>query len=89
MTESDRMLATPPAREGADAARATRIQGERERARVPMLRDVLKRLRNDFLDKRLREIDRDIHLPELDKTSLDALLQERHELNQQKKEPLV
>ncbi|MBI5801152.1 MAG: DNA primase [Verrucomicrobia bacterium] len=89
MTESDRMLATPPAREGADATRAARIQAEREKARVSMLRDVLKRLRNDYLDKRLREIDRDMHLPELDKSSLDGLLQERLELNQQKKLPLA
>ena len=58
------------------------------RRRVAMLRDVLKRLRNDFLDQRLREIDRDMHLPELAKPSLDALLQERLELNQQKKLPL-
>ena len=89
MTESDRMLATPLAREGADAARAARIQRDREQARLTMLRDVLKRLRNDFLDRRLREIDRDIHLPELDKPSLDALLHERLELNQQKKQPLA
>ena len=89
MAESDRMLATPLAREGADAARAARIQRDREQARLAMLRDVLKRLRNDYLDRRLREIDRDIHLPELDKPSLDALLHERLELNQQKKQPLV
>jgi hypothetical protein len=89
MAESDRMLATPIAREGADAARAARIQRERERARVAMLRDVLKRLRNDFLDRRLREIDREMHLPELDKPSLEALLHERLEVNQQKKLPLT
>lgn len=89
MAESDRMLAAPLAREGADAARATRIQGEREHARVAMLRDVLKRLRNDFLDRRLREIDREMHVPELDKPSLDALLIERMEVNQLKKQPLL
>ncbi|MEN9572675.1 MAG: primase [Verrucomicrobiota bacterium] len=89
MTESDRMLASPIAREGADAARATRIQAEREKARVTMLRDVLTRLRNDFIDRRMAELNRETNAPNLPEAHLDALLRERETLRQQKKQPLV
>ncbi|NBR87421.1 MAG: DNA primase [Proteobacteria bacterium] len=88
MTESDRMLAAPPPREGADALRATRIQNERERARVAMLRDVLTRLRNDFIDRRMTELNRDINNPNLTEAEHVAALQESAQLRQQKKQPL-
>lgn len=89
MAESDRMLASPPPREGEDAARATRIQAERERARIAMLRDVLTRLRNDFIDRRLTELNRDINNPSLSEAEHVAALQESAQLRQQKKQPLV
>ena len=88
MTESDRMLATPQPREGEDTARAARIQSERERARVAMLRDVLTRLRNDFMDRRMTELNRDLNTPGLAEDQLDVLLREREQLRQQKKQPL-
>ncbi|NBV25109.1 MAG: DNA primase [Proteobacteria bacterium] len=88
MAESDRMLATPPAREGADAQRAARIQSDREKARVAMLRDVLTRLRNDFIDRRMTELNRDLNLPGLPEAQLDDLLREREQLRQMKKQPL-
>ena len=89
MAESDRMLATPLAREGADASRAARIQGEREKARVAMLRDVLTRLRNDFIDRRMTELNRDINNPSLTEAEHVAALQESAQLRQQKKQPLT
>lgn len=89
MAESDRMLASPPPREGEDAARATRIQAERERARIAMLRDVLTRLRNDFIDRRMTELNRDINNPSLSEADHVAALQESAQLRQQKKQPLV
>ncbi len=89
MAESDRMLATPQPREGEDAARASRIQSERERARLAMLRDVLTRLRNDFIDRRMSELNRDINNPSLPETEHVALLRESAQLRQQKKQPLV
>ncbi len=89
MAESDRMLASPQPREGEDAARTTRIHSEREKARVAMLRDVLARLRNDFIDRRMTELNRDINTPGLNEPDLDALLREREQLRQQKKQPLA
>ncbi len=89
MAESDRMLASPQAREGADATRATRIQGEREKARVAMLRDVLTRLRNDFIDRRMAELNRDINNPSLSEADHIAAMQESAQLRQQKKQSLV
>ena len=89
MAESDRMLASPQAREGADAMRATRIQGEREKARVAMLRDVLTRLRNDFIDRRMTELNRDINNPSLVEEEHVAAMQESAQLRQQKKQPLA
>jgi DNA primase len=89
MAESDRMLASPQPREGADAAREARIQGEREKARVAMLRDVLTRLRNDFIDRRMTELNRDINNPNLTEADHVAALQESAQLRQQKKQPLV
>lgn len=88
MAESDRMLAAPLAREGADATRAARIQGEREKARVAMLRDVLTRLRNDFIDRRMTELNRDINNPTLGEEEHVTLLHESAQLRQQKKQPL-
>jgi len=88
MAESDRMLATPQPREGEDAARASRIQAEREKARVAMLRDVLTRLRNDFIDRRMAELNRELNVPHLEDSEQNALLREREQLRQQKKQPL-
>ena len=88
MAESDRMLATPQPREGEDAARALRIQAEREKARVAMLRDVLMRLRNDFIDRRMAELNRDINNPNLSEEEHVAALQESAQLRQLKKQPL-
>jgi DNA primase len=88
MAESDRMLATPQPREGEDAARAARIQAEREKARVAMLRDVLTRLRNDFIDRRMTELNRELNTPHLEDSEQNALLREREQLRQQKKQPL-
>ncbi|KAF0180628.1 MAG: DNA primase [Limisphaerales bacterium] len=89
MAESDRMLATPQPREGEDAARATRIQAEREKARLAMLRDVLTRLRNDFIDRRMSELNRELNAPQLEDSEQNSLLREREQLRQQKKQPLA
>lgn len=89
MAESDRMLATPQSREGEDALRAARIQSDRERARLAMLRDVLTRLRNDFIDRRMSELNRDLNTPGLAEAQFDALLREREQLRQQKQQPLA
>ena len=89
MAESDRMLATPLPREGEDALRAARIQSDREKARLAMLRDVLTRLRNDFIDRRMTELNRDSNTPGLTEPELNALLRECAQWRQAKKQPLV
>ena len=59
MAESDRMLANPADHPGADAQRVARIKAEREKARVATLQDVLTRLRNEFIDRRMVELNRE------------------------------
>ncbi len=88
MAESDRMLAAPPDHPGADAQRLARIKAERERARVVMLRDVLTRLRNEFIERRMVELNRELHLPHLEDAEQSAILREREHLRRQKQVPL-
>ena len=54
-----------------------------------MLRDVLTRLRNDFIDRRMTELNRDINNPSLTEAEHAAALQESAQLRQQKKQPLA
>ena len=53
-----------------------------------MLRDVLTRLRNDFIDRRMTELNRELNTPHLEDSEQNALLREREQLRQQKKQPL-
>ena len=84
MAESDRMLANPADHPGADAQRVARIKAEREKARVATLQDVLTRLRNEFIDRRMVELNRELHQPHLEDAEQSAILREREQLRQQK-----
>ena len=84
ISESDRMLANPADHPGADAQRVARIKAEREKARVATLQDVLTRLRNEFIDRRMVELNRELHQPHLEDAEQSAILREREQLRQQK-----
>jgi len=88
MAESDRMLAAPADHPGTDAQRLARIKADREKARVAMLRDVLTRLRNEFIERRMGELNRELHQPHLEDSEQNAILREREELRQLKKQAL-
>jgi DNA primase len=89
MAESDRMLADPADVPGTDPLRAARIKADRTKARLAMLRDALTRLRNEHLDRRMAELNRELHQPQLEDSEQNAILREREQLRQQKKQPLV
>jgi DNA primase len=89
MAESDRMLADPADVPGTDPLRAARIKADRAKARHAMLRDALTRLRNEHLDRRMAELNRELHQPHLEDSEQNAILREREQLRQQKKQPLV
>jgi DNA primase len=88
MAESDRMLADPADVPGTDPLRAARIKADRAKARHAMLRDALTRLRNEHLDRRMTELNRELHQPHLEDSEQNAILREREQLRQQKKQPL-
>ncbi|MFM8470161.1 MAG: DNA primase [Limisphaerales bacterium] len=89
MTEGDRMLADPGDVPGTDPLRAARIKADRAKARHAMLRDALTRLRNEFLDRRMADLNRELNAPHLEDSEQNAILREREQLRLQKKQPLT
>lgn len=85
MAESDRMLADPSLAPGTDPIRAARIKSDRANARQATLRDTLTRLRNEHLDRRMAELNRELHEPHLEDSEQAAILREREDLRRQKK----
>jgi hypothetical protein len=51
---------------------------------VATLQDVLTRLRNEFIDRRMVELNRELHQPHLEDAEQSAILREREQLRQQK-----
>lgn len=89
MAESDRMLADPADVPGTDPLRAARIKADRAKARHAVLRDALTRLRNEHLDRRMAELNRELHQPHLEDSEQSAILREREALRQQKQIPIA
>ena len=89
MAESDRMLADPADAPGTDPHRAARIKSDRAKARHAMLRDTVTRLRNEHLDRRMNELNRELHQPHLEDSEQSAILREREALRQQKLVPIA
>jgi len=88
LAESERMLADPADVPGTDPLRSARIKADRAKARQAMLRDALTRLRNEHLDRRMTELNRELNLPQLEDSEQNAILREREQLRQQKQQPL-